>query len=163
MNAPAWVLAAFGGLELGEAASLHLRCFPAQWDRPWDRQSFAEVMAMPGTFGLMAREPAAQPAIGQPAIGLIVCRVVADEAEILTVGVDPERRRRGLGAALIGAARAEAASRGAARLHLEVAEDNFAARRLYAELGFEPVGRRPGYYARGALGSVAALLLAAAI
>jgi ribosomal-protein-alanine N-acetyltransferase len=44
-----------------------------------------------------------------------------------------------------------------------VAEDNFAARRLYAGLGFEPVGKRGNYYARGSLGSVAAILMARAL
>lgn len=148
----------FGGLELAEAEALHAACFPAAWDRPWSRLGFAEAMAMPGTFGLMARS-----GDGEAPLGLIVVRVAADEAEILTIGVAPTNRRHGIGAALIGAARDEARSRGAARLHLEVAEDNFAARKLYADLGFEPVGRRAGYYARGTLGSVAALLLAVAL
>jgi ribosomal-protein-alanine N-acetyltransferase len=42
----------------------------------------------------------------------------------------------------------EAARRGARRIYLEVAEDNAAARALYAAEGFEPIGRRRGYYAR---------------
>lgn len=145
----------FGGLELAEAETLHRLCFPADWDQPWSRQAFAEMLAMPGTFGFMARSAAE----GEVA-GLVVTRVAADEAEILTIGVRADCRRRGIGAALLAAAKNEARSRGATRLHLEVAEDNFAARKLYAHLGFEIVGRRAGYYARGGLGSVAALLLA---
>ena len=144
----------FGGLDLDRAEALHALCFAAAWDSPWDRQGFAEMLAMPGRFGLMARR-------GVAMLGLVVVRVAADEAEILTIGVDPAQRRQGLGAALIAAARTEASGRGAVRLHLEVAEDNFAARKFYADLGFAPVGRRAGYYARGSLGSVAALLLAA--
>ena len=42
-----------------------------------------------------------------------------------------------------------AAAAGVSRLFLEVAEDNWAARRLYAALGFAPVGRRRNYYRRG--------------
>lgn len=145
----------FGGLELADAEALHGLCFPAAWDRPWSRQAFAEMLAMPGTFGLMARAKA-----GGDAMGLVVARVAADEAEILTIGVRADCRRRGLGAALLAAASSEAGSRGARRMHLEVAEDNFAARKLYAQLGFETVGKRAAYYGRGALGSVAALLLA---
>lgn len=145
----------FGGLDLGDAEVLHRLCFPADWDRPWSRQAFAEMLAMPGTFGLMAH------ATGESEpIGLIVVRVASDEAEILTIGVRSDCRRRGIGGALLTAAQNEARSRSAARLHLEVAEDNFAARKLYADLGFATVGRRAGYYARGALGSVAAILLA---
>ena len=36
--------------------------------------------------------------------------------------------------------------RGAATMHLEVAEDNAAARALYAKLGYEEAGRRHAYY-----------------
>jgi ribosomal-protein-alanine N-acetyltransferase len=49
---------------------------------------------------------------------------------------------------------------GVSRLYLEVAEDNDDGRRLYAALGFEPIGRRPGYYARQNEPAVAALTLA---
>lgn len=150
----------FGGLDLGDAEELHRLCFPADWDRPWSRQAFAEMLAMPGTFGLMARTTGEREG---EAIGLIVVRTASDEAEILTIGVRSDRRRRGIGGALLTAAQNEARSRGAVRLHLEVAEDNFAARKLYADLGFATVGRRAGYYARGALGSVAAILLARSI
>ena len=155
MEAPSCEIAAFGGLHLVEAEALHGLCFPAEWDRPWSRQTFAEMLAMPGAFGFMAREQA-----GGEAVGLVVARVAADEAEILTIGVRAGSRRRGVGAALLAAAKNEARSRRATRLHLEVAEDNFAARKLYAQLGFAAVGRRAGYYGRGALGSVAAILLA---
>lgn len=153
MSGDACEIRAFGGLELAAAEILHRQCFPADWDQPWSRQAFAEMLAMPGTFGLMAHRAG-------EAAGLVVVRVAADEAEVLTIGVRPDLRRAGIGAALMAAAVREAASRGAARLHLEVAEDNFAARRFYAGDGFEPVGRRAGYYARGALGSVAAILMA---
>lgn len=146
----------FGGLDLDRAASLHALCFPAAWDQPWDRQGFAEIMAMPGTFGLLAEEAAR-------ILGLIVVRVAVDEAEVLTVGVQPDLRRTGIGGTLFAAAQGEARTRGATRLHLEVAEDNFAARKLYAGLGFDTVGRRPGYYRRGPLGAVAAVLMARAL
>ena len=148
-------ISAFGGLALADAEALHRLCFPADWDQPWSRQAFAEMLAMPGTFGFMAR-----PTTNGEAMGLVVARVAADEAEILTIAVRADTRRRGIGSALLAAAKTEARSRGATRLHLEVAEDNFAARKLYAHLGFETVGRRAGYYGRGALGSVAAILLA---
>ncbi|MDF3073183.1 MAG: GCN5-related N-acetyltransferase [Alphaproteobacteria bacterium] len=154
MTAQPSVISAFGGLELADAEALHRACFAAAWDRPWSRQSFAEMLAMPGTFGLMARDEA------NAVLGLIVVRATADEAEILTIAVEAQQRRQGIGAALIAAAQSEARGRGVVRLHLEVAEDNFAARRLYTGLGFEPVGRRGNYYARGSLGTVAAILMA---
>ena len=157
----------FGGLRLGEAAALHAAAFPAPWEQRWDREALAELLAAPGAFGLMAQpvseavpDRAAAPL---PAQGFVLARVAADEAEIITIAVAPQARRRGIGTALIEAATREAASRGAARLFLEVAEDNFPARRLYDELGFLPVGKRRAYYARGALPAVAALMMHRAI
>jgi len=43
---------------------------------------------------------------------------------------------------------------------LEVAIDNEPAIALYMEFGFQPVGRRPGYYAGAGGGRVDALILA---
>lgn len=148
-------LRAFGGLDLDRAASIYAAAFAAEWDQHWDRQAFAELLAMPGAFGLMA-----QPAGADHAAGLVLVRVAADEAEIVTLAVLPERRRQGLGFALMKRAESEARGRGARRMFLEVAEDNFAARKLYADLGFATVGKRPAYYARGALGSAAAIVMA---
>jgi ribosomal-protein-alanine N-acetyltransferase len=85
---------------------------------------------------------------------------VADEAEILTLAVRPETRRRGIGARLVRAAAVRAADLGAERLLLEVAQDNVAARGLYARCGFIEVGRRRGYYARPGAAAADALTLA---
>ncbi|MDZ4062926.1 MAG: GNAT family N-acetyltransferase, partial [Brevundimonas sp.] len=92
--------------------------------------------------------------------GFILIRSVADEAEILTLAVDPGARRQGLGARLVREGAAAAAARGAARLFLEVADDNPAALALYAGAGFTEAGRRPGYYARPDGGRQDALILA---
>jgi ribosomal-protein-alanine N-acetyltransferase len=91
---------------------------------------------------------------------MIIVRRVLDEAEILTLAVDPAWRRQGLGQALVTAAADHLRGDGAARVFLEVNEVNASARRLYQRLGFHSVGRRPGYY-RGADGTVSAALLLA--
>lgn len=77
-----------------------------------------------------------------------MARVVADEAELLTIAVEPARRGQGLGRALLEAVIVHAAALGAAQLHLEVAVDNAAALALYERAGFARAGRRRGYYAR---------------
>ncbi len=79
---------------------------------------------------------------------MVLLRVAADEAEILTIGV--AARRQGLGTALMAAALAAARAQGAAAMFLEVAADNAAARGLYGNLGFAAAGQRRGYYANGA-------------
>jgi ribosomal-protein-alanine N-acetyltransferase len=121
-------------------ARLHAAAFPAE---PWNEAAFAGLLAMRGAFALVAAQD------GTPA-GLVLARVAADEAEIVTLGVVPQARRRGIGRQLAAAAAAGAAERGAARLFLEVAAANDAARRLYDTLGFQEIGRRPRYYPDGA-------------
>lgn len=120
-------------------ADLHAEAFPA--DR-WDAASFVRLLAMPGAFALIVARH------GAPA-GLMLARVAADEAEIVTLGVVPCARRQGIGRSLATAAAARAAELGAARLFLEVAAANEAALSLYRQLGFREVGRRPRYYPDG--------------
>lgn len=120
-------------------AALHQAAFPAD---PWREPAMGRLLAMPGAFALIATLD------GEPA-GLALARVAADEAEIVTLGVAPAHTRRGIGRHLLAATAVEAAKRGAARLFLEVAEANLAARRLYAAGGFREAGRRRRYYPDG--------------
>ncbi len=117
-------------------AALHAAAFPPE--EAWDAAAFAAQLALPGVFARL-----------HPDGGLVLARVAGDEAEILTLAVVPAARRAGLGRALLAAAAAEAASRGARAMFLEVAAANHAARALYAAGGFVPVGRRRRYYADG--------------
>ena len=79
---------------------------------------------------------------------------VGETAQILTVGVLPAARRRGVGRLLVRALVAEARRRRATEVLLEVREDNLAARRLYAAEGFAVLGRRRGYYEQGRVDAV---------
>ena len=88
--------------------------------------------------------------------GMILARVVMEEAEVLTLAVAPEARRRGLGGCMLRAAMARAAADSAMTIVLEVSVANGAALALYRGAGFVEVGRRPRYYA-----GVDALLLRA--
>lgn len=128
-------------------AELHARSF----DPAWGAGEIASLLASPGSFGLLVSRGAAP-------IGFLLGRAVAGEAEILSLGILPEARRRGAGRALVAAAIDHAAAAGATRLFLEVAEDNRAARALYDTAGFRRVGRRVGYYRRAG-GPVSADLL----
>jgi len=124
----------------------------------WSVASIAELLATPGCAALVAKAPgAAAP------VGFALIRVVAGEAELLSIGVLAEARRQGFGRALVAAAAARAAAGGARALHLEVAEDNRPALGLYRALGFVATGRRPGYYAAGAGPRRDALLLVLAL
>lgn len=84
------------------------------------------------------------------ALGFALWRKAADEAELLTIAIRADHRREGCGRKVLAAV-IERAGRAAARyLFLEVAEDNAPARALYSQAGFQPVGRRAGYYKRPA-------------
>ena len=78
--------------------------------------------------------------------GYVIANQAADEAEILNLGVLPERRRHGIGRALVTALLAALAIRGAKAVFLEVRASNQAAQALYREFRFLPVGRRSRYY-----------------
>jgi ribosomal-protein-alanine N-acetyltransferase len=125
----------------------------ASFDEPWGPEEIATLLDGPGGFGLVVRESGA----GQ-IVAFILARAVADEAEVLTLAVDPARRRAGAGHALVEAAAIAAAAAGAQTLFLEVASDNTAALALYRAAGFALVGQRPAYYPRPT-GAVDALVL----
>lgn len=124
-------------VDVGPLARLHARCFYDAWGVSMLRQ----VLAMPGAFGLVARWG------GHDAmIGFALARVVADECELLSLGVAPDHRDRGVGRLLMEATIVRAVRMGARRFFLEVAEDNEAGQRLYRRFGLVAVGRRPDYY-----------------
>jgi ribosomal-protein-alanine N-acetyltransferase len=70
-----------------------------------------------------------------------------DQAHIVTVAVDPGRRRRGFGRLVVHGLLEVAASLGMRDATLEVRESNAAARALYRAYGFYEVGKRVRYYA----------------
>ena len=125
-----------------------LAALPAKaFDRPWDAATFEGLLAQDGVVAFERDR------------GFVLVRVVADEAEILTLAVEPPARRRGLGRTLVEGAAELAHGLGAEKLHLEVAEDNAAAIALYRAAGFVEAGRRPGYYPRSDGPAAAALIL----
>ena len=91
-----------------------------------------------GRIGWIQNEP----------VGFALALALAEEAEILSLGVVPGNRRVGAGTALLVSICLEAQRLGVERVVLEVAVDNKAARALYAAHGFSEVGRRRNYYHR---------------
>lgn len=79
--------------------------------------------------------------------GFLLGRAVAGDAEVLTLAVAPEARRRGLGRKLVARFLYQARLRGAGSAFLEVSAENAAAIALYESAGFAAAGRRKGYYA----------------
>jgi ribosomal-protein-alanine N-acetyltransferase len=136
------ILCRLGALDLDRAAALHGESFVALGERAWTRQDLAELLAAPGVTGLLFQ------AEGRDA-GIALCRVAADEAELLTIAVRPAERRRGAGRRLLTAVIDRVREAGARALFLEVGADNPPARALYEAMGFRVVGTRSAYYRRG--------------
>jgi ribosomal-protein-alanine N-acetyltransferase len=127
--------------DAGLLAALHAPCFP---DDPWPAAAMGSLLESLGVFGLIAEEEGW-------ARGFILCRLAADEGEVLSLAVPPPARRQGIGRRLLAGALAWARAWRVTTLFLEVAEDNPAARALYRAAGFTVVGHRPGYYRRGSV------------
>jgi ribosomal-protein-alanine N-acetyltransferase len=136
-----YVLKPIGALDLGRAARLHRDAFEPMGERPWTRQDIAELLAARSAGGLLLQ-------IDGEDAGMVLWRVTADEAELLTIAVQADCRRRGVARALLQAVIERARQAAARMIFLEVGVDNAGARSLYSQAGFEEVGRRAGYYTR---------------
>ena len=118
-------------------ARLHATSLPA----PWTADESALFVRQQGV-----RAWAADDGRTKTLQGFILVRHVDEEAEIMTIAVDPAARRHGIGRALLSHAMEELRNLGVAALHLEVATNNAAALSLYRTLGFVPSGKRRNYY-----------------
>jgi ribosomal-protein-alanine N-acetyltransferase len=122
-----------------EIAALHVQLFQP----PWDAAAVRALLEHPAAAAYVAL-------IGNPkqTIGFVMSQIAGDEAEILSIAVDPQLQRSGAGRTMMeGLIRALRRAE-ITRLFLEVAADNEAAKALYAKLGFKEIGRRKGYYER---------------
>ncbi|MBY6056293.1 GNAT family N-acetyltransferase [Leisingera daeponensis] len=115
--------------------------------RSWSALEFAALLDSPLIF-----------AAGDARCFALV-RVIADEAELLTIVTDPAHQRQGLARACMAAWESLARARGAAEVFLEVAEDNAPAQALYRDCGFAECGRRSGYYRREGANPADAILM----
>ncbi len=128
-----------------EMARIHAAAFLQS--RPWFAEEFTSLLESPLCFASGDRRCFA------------LVRVIADEAELLTIATDPEFQRRGLARALMQDWQTLAQSRGAKTCFLEVAADNCAAIALYLSEGFAACGRRSGYYGRRNAAAVDAIVM----
>ena len=106
---------------------------------PWSPASFAPEFSDPYTWFSVAE-------IDGIVSGYAIARIVAKQGEIANIAVDPAHQRSGLGGKLLDAAVVAADAAECEAVWLEVRVSNEPARRLYESRGFEPIGRRRGYY-----------------
>ncbi|MGP9791017.1 ribosomal protein S18-alanine N-acetyltransferase [Roseinatronobacter sp. NSM] len=119
-------------------ADVHAQAFslPA----PWSTQDFAGFLQDRTCFLEWTGTPDGKIA------GFALFRLVADEAEVLTLAVLPKMQRRGIASALLRKGMRQLQARRAQTCFLEVASTNHAARSLYDRAGFVQTGLRKGYY-----------------
>ncbi|MEM9319627.1 MAG: ribosomal protein S18-alanine N-acetyltransferase [Pseudomonadota bacterium] len=127
-------------------AHIHSLAFVHQ--RPWSRAEFEALLDQPSVAAATLPK----------GFGLI--RIIAPEAELLTLAVAPDEQRQGQGRRLLAQLCEKAQSRKCHRMILEVAAGNSAALALYRATGFEECGRRPAYYRYPAGGTDDAIIMA---
>lgn len=138
--------------DLPALAAVHAASFAHRWSE----DELAALLRDEAVFCLVARR--ANWFGTRSAVGFVLFRQAADEAEILTVAVDPRHRGRGLGRDLVEAGFRRLYRDRVAAVFLEVEAGNEPALKLYRRLGFARVGERKGYY-RTASGETATALV----
>ena len=121
---------------LDELVELERICFST----PWSRNMLAEELDNACSAFLVAVDA------NEKVVGYAGLQVVLDEGYIANIAVFPEHRRKGVAGQLLQVFMNFAEANRLAFLTLEVRASNQAAIALYANRGFEEVGRRKNYY-----------------
>lgn len=125
-------------------AEIHKGCFP----KGWSHLEFESFFERAGVFAAIAYSKKQLP------VGFVLCWLIEDQCDLLSMGVLPDNRRDGVGQMLLDFAMDNAKSLAAKFMVLEVNINNTAAQTLYESQGFEKFSTRKGYYTN-ADGSVA--------
>ncbi len=116
-----------------------LRLEQAIYPQPWSPGVFREELSLLNRHYVVIEDEGQLVGYG----GLLL---VAEDAHVTTIAIDPDSRRRRFGTRLMLALVEAAWAAGARHLTLEVRVSNEGARRLYQRFGFAPVGVRKDYY-----------------
>jgi len=139
--------------EAGDAEAM-ARIHAASFYRGWPSADFARFLDDKATPAFVACDAKRRIA------GFALVRIVMDEAELLTIAVDPKWRGKGVGRALMQALFSDLMMSPAKKLFLEVDAGNDAAIALYKRMGFITLSQRQGYYARPDGSAASALVMA---
>ena len=123
------------------------RIHAQSFKRGWTVSEFQQLILDPNVFsdGCFDSGKSLLP-VKAPMYGFAISRLIAGEAEILTIAVDPSARGGRIATAIMTDHVCALRLAGCRKLFLEVAEDNVAALSLYRTFNFRKVGERPEYY-----------------
>lgn len=125
--------------ELLQLSRLHQTAFKAIGQVGWTQQSLAQSCSLDGSL-LMVAVSEDQP------VGFAMFRCVLDEAELITLAVDPEHQGKSIASKLMKWSDAQLTQQGVGSVFLEVRTDNRPAVRLYENIGFQSRSVRKDYY-----------------
>ena len=138
--------------ELADVQAMHrmeTALFPAD---AWHIDMFLEELIHPTRTYYMLELPVENPEGDEGSwrtIGYCGTMVVADTADVQTIGMLPEYEGNGFGRAMLEQMHERAREQGAERILLEVRADNPRAQRLYERNGYRAIHVRRGYYDDG--------------
>ena len=123
--------------DLEALVDLEALTFP---EDPWTPFMLADELMSPASRYWIAADESGAP------IGYGGGKVGGDQADVMTLGVAPQARGRGVGRAILDALLDWARQAGAAEIFLDVRPSNEGAIALYNSRGFVEIGRRPRYF-----------------
>ena len=117
-------------------SQVHKGCFY----KGWSHLEFESFFERAGVFAAIAYDKE------QHAVGFVLCWLIEDQCDLLSMGVLEANRRDGVGLMLLDYALDNAKSLGGKFMMLEVNVNNTAAQTLYESHGFEKFSVRKDYY-----------------
>lgn len=120
-----------------QIADLERLCF----SMPWSENSIRSELNNPLSLWVVAQD-------NGTVTGYVGSQTVLGETDMMNIAVHPACRRNGVGHKLVLELISRLKEQGSHALILEVRASNDPAIRLYEQLGFVQVGRRPNYYSQ---------------
>lgn len=120
-----------------QIADLERLCF----SMPWSENSIRSELNNPLSLWVIAQD-------NGTVTGYVGSQTVLGETDMMNIAVHPACRRNGVGRKLVLELISRLKEQGSHALILEVRASNDPAIRLYEQLGFVQVGRRPNYYSQ---------------
>jgi len=120
-------------MNTAELARIHSASF-SYAPRPWTQAELDSLLASPNIK------------LFQEDGGFAIFRYVGPEAELLTIAVDPGKRRQGIARKLMLSGHESAKKAGVEEVFLEVSEKNPTAKALYEQFKYKVQAIRKNYY-----------------